>query len=280
MPPALIGLVAGVAAACSFGAGDFTGGTAARRAGGLGVAAGVQLAGLAALLVGLVIVRPPLPDASAIAMGLAAGIAGGIGLAALYAGLALGAMGLVAALSGLGSVLIPTLVGTVTGVLLTPVQLAGVLLAGVAAATAGGASRSGVSRAALALAAVAAVAFGSWYVLLDLAADAGDPLWSLVGSRLSSTLLIGAVVILGRRGSRVGSVVPLIVVAGLLDVGGNVGFVVARDAIPVGLAAALSGLYPLVTMVLARAILGERLPKLGLVAVAAAIAAVVLISIG
>ena len=45
--------------------------------------------------------------------------------------------------------------------------------------------------------------------------------------------------------------------AGLLDVGGNVLFVLAREAIPIGLAAALVGLYPVVTMLLARFVIGE-----------------------
>ena len=280
MPNAFLGITAGIAAALSFGAGDFSGGLAARRAGGILVAAAVQWVGLLALLVGAAILRPPLPDAGALGIGLAAGVAGGLGLAALYAGLALGAMGLVTALSSLGSVVIPVLVGALSGTLLAPLQLAGVGLAGLAAMTAGGASRAGVSRAALALAGVAALAFGSWYVLLDLAAAAGDPLWILVASRVSSAVLISAVVVARGRSATVRDVAPLVVLAGLLDVGGNIGFVVARDAIPVGLAAALSGLYPLITMLLARFVLGEALPRLGLVAVALAITAVALISLG
>ncbi|MEO8245754.1 MAG: EamA family transporter [Chloroflexota bacterium] len=280
MPIAFLGVTAGIAAALSFGAGDFSGGLAARRAGGMLVAAAAQWVGLLALVVGAAILRPPLPDGGALGIGLAAGVAGGIGLAALYAGLALGAMGLVAALSSLGSVVIPVLVGAVTGTLLAPLQLAGVGLAGVAAMTAGGASRAGVSRTALALAGAAALAFGSWYVLLDLAATAGDPLWVLLASRVSSAVLISGMVVARGGPAGLGRVAPLVVLAGLLDVGGNIGFVVARGAIPVGLAAALSGLYPLVTMLLARGVLGEALPKLGLVAVGLAIAAVTLISLG
>lgn len=280
MPTAFFGISAGLAAAISFGAGDFSGGLAARRAGGLLVAAAAQWVGLLALVVGAVVLRPPFPDAGALGIGLAAGVAGGIGLAALYAGLALGAMGLVAALSSLGSVVIPVLVGALSGTLLAPLQLAGVGLAGVAAMTAGGASRAGVSRSALALAGVAALAFGSWYVLLDQGATAGDPLWVLLASRISSGVLISAVVVARGRPAGFRPVASLVVLAGLLDVGGNIGFVVARGAIPVGLAAALSGLYPLVTMLLARVVLGEALPRLGLVAVGLAVTAVVLISLG
>lgn len=280
MPTALFGILTGLAAATSFGAGDLGGGLGARRAGGLAVAAGAQLVGLVLLVGGLAALRPALPDGTSLLVGLAAGVAGGLGLASLYAALAIGAMGLVAALSALGSVLIPVLVGSLTGTLLSPVQLSGVGLAAIAAATAGGAVRAGVSRAALLLAAVAALSFGSWYVLLDLAADTGDPLWSLVASRSMSTVLLGALVIIQRGGGGVREVLGLVAIAGALDVAGNVLFVASRGAIPVGLAAALTGLHPLVTMLLARALLGERLPRLGVAAVLLAILAVALISLG
>lgn len=280
MPSLLIGVAAGLASAMSFGAGDFSGGLATRRAGAFAVAALVQVVGLLALLVALAIFRPALPAGAALAIGLAAGIAGGIGLTALYQGLSIGAMGLVAGLSALGSVLVPVLVGALTGARLTPLQLVGVALAGLAAMAAGGASREEVSRTALLLAALAAAAFGSWYVLLDLAAGAGDPLWGLVASRSSAAILIGAVLV-GRGGAgAVRPVLPLVGLAGVLDVAGNVFFVTAGSQVTVGIAAALSGLYPLITMFLARAIVGEALPRLGVTAVGLAIGAVVLISLG
>ena len=72
----------------------------------------------------------------------------------------------------------------------------------------------------------------------------------------------------------------IVVAAGLFDVGGNALYVVARDPIPIGLAAALIGLYPVVTMILARVVLGERLPRLGQLGVALALLGIVLISAG
>ena len=122
------------------------------------------------------------------------------------------------------------------------------------------------------------MSFGAWYVLIDLAADAGDPLWALVLSRFSSAGL-AALVAVGRW--RGGSF-PLKVVAaaGVFDVGGNALYVVARDAMPIGLAAALTGMYPIVTMLLARFVLGEHLPRLGQLGVALALVGVVLISVG
>ena len=272
------GIPAGILSAFSFGAGDFAGAVAARRAGALAVVAGAHGIGLVALLLAALVIRPPLPDASGIAIGLAAGVAGAIGLATLYRAMSMGSMGLVTALAGAGSLVIPLAATAAMGATIGPLQLAGVVAAAAAAAAGGGASRGDVGRRALLLAGVAAIGFGAWYVLVDLAARNGDPLWALVFSRASSSILTGLVAI--GRVDRDRFPVRIVAAAGLFDVGGNVLFVLARDSLPVGLAAALTGMYPVVTMLLARIVLGERLSRLGLLGVALALLGVALISIG
>ena len=184
MPPT--GIAAGIFSALSFGAGDFAGAFAARRAGALIVVAGAHVTGLVALLAGLVILRPPVPDIGPALIGVAAGVAGAVGLAALYRGMSLGSMGIVTSLSGAGSLAIPLVAGAVLGASIAPLQLVGVACTAAAAAAASGASRDEVGRRALLLAAAAAIGFGTWYVLLDLAARGGDPLWALVFSRATS----------------------------------------------------------------------------------------------
>lgn len=277
MSPA--GIAAGVLGALSFGTGDFAGAVAARRAGALIVVAGAHSVGLVALLIGALLVRPPLPDLGAVSLGLIAGVAGVAGLAALYRGMALGSMGLVTSLSGAGSLVIPLIAGALLGATVMPLQLLGVACAAGAAAAAGGASRDELGRRSLALAGLAALGFGAWYVLIDLAARAGDPLWALVFSRAASAGIAGAFVI-GRRFDRARVPFRVIAVAGLFDVGGNALYVVVREQMPIGLAAALIGLYPIVTMLLARFVLGEHLPRLGQIGVALALLGIVLISIG
>lgn len=276
MPPT--GIAYGLLSALAFGAGDFVGATAARRAGVLVVVAGAQLVGLAALLVALAVVRPQPPAAEGIVLGLLAGVAGAIGLAGLFGGMAVGSMGLVAALSGAGSLSVPVLVGAVTGVRVAPLQLLGIGAAAAAGVAASGASRGDLGRRALLLSAVAALGFGSWYVLLDLGAQVGDPLWILVLSRGASAAV--ATIVAVPRFERRRYPIRIVIAAGLLDVTGNVMYLAARGEMAVGLAAALSGLYPIVTMLLARFVLRERLSPLGLVGVGLAVAAVVLISIG
>jgi drug/metabolite transporter (DMT)-like permease len=274
----LSGIAAGILGAVSFGAGDFAGAVAARRAGALIVVAGAHGIGLAALLVAALVVRPPLPEPGSIGLGLAAGAAGAVGLAALYRGMALGSIGIVASLSAAGALVVPLLAGVLLGASVTPIQLLGVACAGAAAAAAGGATRDELGRQALLMAALAAAGFGAWYVLLDRAALGADPLWALVFSRTASAVLTALVAV--RRFDRARLPARWVVAAGLLDVGGNAFYVVARGLMPIGLAAALTGLYPIVTMILARIVLAERLPRLGLAGVGLALVGIVLISAG
>jgi drug/metabolite transporter (DMT)-like permease len=275
-----IGIVFGLGSAAAWGAGDFVGGLGARRSGAIAVAAGATVVGFVMLLLLLAVVRPALPPLEVPVLGGLAGIAGGLGLAALYRGLSLGSMGLVAALSGVGSVLLPLMVGVwLAGDVIGPMQWVGVAAALAAGAAASGATLRGVNAAALSMALVAAIGFGLWYVILDRAAETHE-LWALVASRGSSSVIVGGLAIARGGTRRLRSSWRLVLAAGALDLGGNAGFVLARGTLPVGIAAALSGLYPIATMLLARTVIGEALPRLGVAAVTLAVVGIVLISLG
>ncbi len=266
--------------AAAWGTGDFAGGLAARRAGGMLVTGGAQVVGLLLLLLAVAVVRPALPPTSTLVFGALGGIAGGLGLAALYRGLSLGAMGLVSAVSGVGGVLIPLAIGSLAlGANIQPLQLAGVACAVLAIGAASGATTRGVSREAFVLALIAALGFGLWFVFLERASE-GHQLWALVASRAAAALVVGGTALLRADLSRLRGVAPLVALAGLLDVAANGMVVLAFMTIPVGIAAALSGTFPLATMILARTVLGEALPRLGLLAVVLAVIGIVLISLG
>jgi drug/metabolite transporter (DMT)-like permease len=270
-----------VAAAAAFGGGDFSGGLATRRVSVLVVVAGAQLSGLVVLALAFAVVSVDAPTLAGLALAIAAGLAGAIGLASLYRGMAIGRMGLVAALAGAGSLVLPLLVsGLLQGAVIGPPQLVGVACAAAAGAAASSASRGTLQRTALALAGAAALGFGAWYVLLDLAAQQGE-LWALVTSRTAASLAsLGLLVARGVPPLPGGRLAAIVLLAGVLDVAGNAFYVLASGSIPVGLAAALTGLYPVVTMLLARVFVGERLPRTGYLGVALALAAIVLISLG
>jgi len=273
-----VGLALGAAA--SWGAGDVAGGLAARRAGGLVVAGGAQLIGFLLLLGALLLLRPGPPDAPTLLLGGIGGVFGGLGLAALYRALAQGSMGLVSAVAGVGGVLISLGVGVlVWGDAISLLQLAGVGCAVAAAAAASGATRHGVSRQALILAVGAAIGFGLWFVFVNRAAEGGQ-LWALVAARGSATLVVGGMALARAEGHLLHGAGRLVALAGLLDVAANGLVVLSFATLGVGIAAALSGLYPLATMLLARLLLGESLPRMGMVAVLVAVAGIVLISLG
>ncbi len=273
------GVLLGVGSAVAWGTGDYAGGLAARRAGGMLVTGGAQVVGFLFLMAAVIVLRPSPPAPATLVLGALGGIAGGLGLAALYRALAIGAMGLISAISGVGAVLIPLSVGVVVwGTPIQPLQLAGIGLAIAAVAAASGATTRGVSREGLGLALVAALGFGLWFVFLDRA-SVHDQLWALVASRGSASLLIGGLALLRSDRSELRPVLPLIGVAGLMDVFANGMVVLSFATIPLGISAALSGTYPLVTMLLARVLLQEALPRLGVAAVALAVAGIVCISL-
>lgn len=276
------GVLWGVATGAAWGVADFAGGLASRRAAPIAVTAGSQVIGLVGLLIALLILRPDAPVGETLALGALAGLAGGLGLAFLYQALATGSMGLVSALSGAGASVIPLLVTVALGADLSLVAVVGVACVVAAAVAASDISRDAARRNALLLSFGAALGFAAWYLIIDLAAEQG-PLWALTASRTTASALGISIVALTAARASVAALprlLPLILAAGGLDVAANVFFVIARDAISVALAAPLSGLYPLATMVLARVVLGERLPRLGLLSVLLAVAGIVLISLG
>lgn len=275
-----LGILFGLGSAIAFGGGDFAGGYATRRLSGVTVAAGAHAIGLLLVLGLLVITRPAVPSLDSLAVGAVAGAFGGIGLVVLYRGLSLGSMGIVAALSGVGSVGIPVLASYALGRgEMTSGQWLGIALALVAIAAASGATRAGVRPAAIGFGVIAGIGFGLWFLLLDYAAE-GSQTWALVASRSASTVLLVGLALGRRQFGGLRTSWPIVGASGVLDVTGNAAFVLSRGLVAVGVAAAMAGLYPIVTMLLAGILLRESLPRLGLVAVLLAVLGVVLISLG
>lgn len=247
----------GLASAAAWGAGDFCGGLAVKRAPLLGVlalgyAVGALAVASAALLTGEV--APPAP-----ALGWAAGaaLAGTIGLGALYRGLAVGRMAVVAPVSAVLSAALPVVWGALSEGLPPATKLAGfaLALAGiwlVARAGTGAADRQG-----LLLALVAGAGFGGFLVMIHLASE-GGPFWPLAAARATSLLVVLGVAVARRRAWRPAlAAAPLALGSGLLDAAGNALFVLASRAGRLDVAAVLSSMYPASTILLAAALLRE-----------------------
>lgn len=271
-----------LAASLSWGAGDFLGGVASRRAGAATVVALSMAGGFVLVTVVVVVSGDALPGAGDLAAAAGAGAAGALGLAGLYRGMAVGAMGVVAPISALAA-LVPFAVGIAEGERPGTLQLAGVAaaLAGVALVSREpGDGGSAVRAAGLGLALTAAAGFGLYFVLMDAAADESAP-WAVLVARGSATTLAVAAATLLRAPLRVPrALVPLVVLVGLFDVSANVLFGLATTRGLVSVVSVLSSLYPVVTVALAWLVLRERTSALQRAGAAAALAGAALITAG
>jgi len=253
-----------LASALSWGVADFAGGLLSRRLPTLTVTIVSQSAGFAALLVALALRDRPL-DHRSFALGLLAGIGGGSGLAAFYRALSLGTMSIVSPLAACGA-LVPFTISLATGERPAPLALAGAALAllgavGVSAPE----RRSEVPDRvrAVALAATAAVALGLFTYFLGLGSREGSALSTLVGARVGSLGVLVALALAARAPLRIGRRLLLPVAAvGLCDVGANALFALASDRGLLALVSVAGSLYPVITVVLAHLVLGERLTLL------------------
>lgn len=247
--------------ALSWGVGDFFGGVASRRIAVLTVLAVSQAVGLAGLLFLVWIARDPFPGIVELAPAAGAGAAGLIGLGALYRGFAVGAMGIVAPISG-AAPLVPLGVDAAQGIVPSSSQWLGIalVLAGIGALSLEPASGERRVAAGAGLAVVAALGFGLFIVGIDAGADESAS-WAVVAARLASaTLAVLAALAITRSSLRPPRNLLLVLVGvGVFDTGANVLIAFATTKGAAGTVAVLSALYPVVTIVLARLLLAERL---------------------
>ena len=215
--------------------------------------------------------------------GAAAGVAGGIGVTALYGALALGRMGVVAPITAALSGSLPALYDFLRGTSIRPLSLVGLAIALVAivivSASGHPDERAEVPLAAIALAVLAGVGFTGSFIFFSLA-DAGSGLMPILAARAVSFSVLAAITI-GRRGTAklAPDALPSALGAGFLDAGANVTMLAAIRIGPLAVASVLGSLYPVITILLARVVLGERLRAVQRVGVVLALAAVALTAI-
>ena len=247
-----------------WGVGDFLGGLASRRAHVLTVLALSQAAGLVGAATWALTSGGARPGLADMLPAAGAGVCGAIGLAALYRGMAIGAMGIVAPISA-ASPIVPLAVDVARGVVPSGVQWGGiaVVLGGIvvlAREPRGGAATSRVA-AGVALAVVAALGFGLFVVGLDASSDTSVA-WTILVVRSTSTLLaLTAALVVSASLRPPERLLPMILAVGAFDTLANVLVAFATTRGPAGIVAVLSALYPVTTVVLARALLGERLDR-------------------
>ena len=268
----------GLSASLSWGTGDFSGGLASRRAHVFSVVLAAYLVGLLLLPVLALAWSEPLPSWRDALWGATAGLAGTLGLTAFYRSLAIGRMGINAPITAVLAASLPIIFTAFTQGLPRPLQLAGFVLALLAVALVSRPARASGRPAGLGLALLGGLGFGSFFILIGQV-SAHAIFWPLMAARLTSLLFM--IVFMRIRGEQMlpkKSVFPLILIAGALDVAGNVFFILAAHAGRLDVASILSSLYPAVTVLLAAIILRERVSRIQAVGIALALGAILLIS--
>jgi drug/metabolite transporter (DMT)-like permease len=263
-------------ASLAWGLSDFLAGIKTRELAVIWVLLVSQATGLVLVSFAAIVWGEPLPSLHAAALAAGAGVAELIGFAALYRALAVGAMAIVAPVSATAAI-VPLMIGVADGQVPTVVEVAGIALAlgGAALASTEPGRRTA---AGVGLAVVAALSFGVFFVGVDAAADEGA-LWAVSFSRVAAVVLV-VVAAAALRPAPIGraAVAPLVAV-GALDIGANVMFAIALTVGMAGVVSVVGSLYPLATVILARAVLHERVSAHQRTGVVAALAGIALVSL-
>ena len=272
-------LLAILSAVC-YGAADFTGGIVTRRASAIPVVLISQASGLVLVALVLPLMPAAAPRPADLWWGAGAGLAGGIGVALLYYALATGTMSVVAPTTAVAAVAIPVITSialgerpgalTVSGIVL---GIGAIMLVSRQTPTAAESTRSSGLRPAL----LSGVAIGLFLIALAQTRPASG-LWPLLMARSTSVSLFAVIAIAQRRSLRMPlRLFGLALAGGAVDMLANTLYMFAAQMGPLSPVVTLSSLYPASTVLLARAVLGERLNAWQTAGVAAALVAVVLI---
>ena len=251
-------------AAGAAGVGDFVGGLATRRAGAISVMFFLQCVAIVALIPTVALFPSTSVGAPDLLWGAAAGVAGSIGLALLYHGLAFGLMSSVAPVTAVTAAAVPVVAGVLLGERPSLQQALGVGLAIIAIGLItrdplpSGSTRTTSKQFATAV--TSGVMFGAFFVMISLAEPASGA-WPLLASRIAGAMLFVTVgVVTSTKLWPVREAMPIAMTAGVLDVSATVLFLAAVYSGPLALVAVLASFYPASTVLLARIFLRERFP--------------------
>jgi drug/metabolite transporter (DMT)-like permease len=276
----MVAVALSIASSLVYGVSDFLGGLKSRTLPLLSVLIVSQGSALVALALTLGVLYEAPPDGRYIVYGLLAGLSEAVGLAALYRGLAVGVMSIVAPVAAIAPV-VPVAAAAALGELPEASQGAGIALAlaGVAIIS----WRRGAEPAhdvgpSVLYGLLTAVGFGGFLVAMDAASE-GSVLWALVTARLASVVAFAAVFVAVRPALGVRRAeLPVLATIGLLIIAADALFATASTEGLLSVVAVLSSLYPVVTMVLARIYLHERIERHQQFGIATTLCGVVVIS--
>ena len=288
----MLAVVLALASAVGYGGSDFAAGLASRSAGVIQVTLLASAVSAMAVTAALPFAASHPPGEAALAWGAVAGLGGTTGAFALYLGFRHAAFSVAGPISAVGTAGFSVLAGLLLGERPTALALTGIVLAlpaivGTAASAGSGGSASAAAGttagrpfAGVAAGLVAGAGFALLFIGLDQAGS-GSGLWPVAATtvtELAAALAVAAVT----RNLRLPGGRPrlLAVITGAAGAAGTILFFFATHEGFLAVTAVLTSLYPAVTIVLARTVLGERLTALRLAGLVLAGACVSLIAVG
>ncbi|HST18366.1 MAG TPA: DMT family transporter [Gaiellaceae bacterium] len=266
-------------ASLAWGVADFVGPLWGRTWGALRVLLWAQVGGVVAIAIA-VAVRGEGPQGIAILFAIPAAVSGTLGLYAYYRGAAIGALTVVAPIAGV-SAIVPVAFGIAAGDHPRPAQYVGVACAIVGVGLASLEQRGGTRHlaAGVGLAALAAVGFGFYFPPMH-AAGKVDFWWASLLFRSTAFAIVLAAVAVKRPPLRLRARDLAIVLAvGIGDTIGNALFAASSAHGLISLTSVLASLYPMVTVLLAAAVLHEHVSSPQRAGIVLTLAGVVLISV-
>jgi uncharacterized membrane protein len=281
----LLSILLGLTAALGWGAGDFTGGFASRKTGAYRAVFYSEAIGLVLLFFVVGISGEFVPITKVWLLSTIAGAIGTFGLILLYRAMTTGLMSVAAPVSALLAAILPVLAGVFKEGFPKTLTIFGFGFALFAiwmiSQSKGGVTDILAHLSDLKLPLLAGIGFGSYFILMHEATSTGATVWPMVASRIGGTLLISVYMFITRVSWKVEdtSAWPMLTLNGILDVSGNVFFILAGQAGRLDVSAVLSSLFPGATVILAWIFLQERLSQHQWIGIVSALVAIVLMTI-
>ncbi len=281
----MLSIIYGLLSAFTWGAGDFTGGLAARKVGAAPAVFYASIVGLLSVFIAALVSNEALPSLQSWLYAMLAGFFGVIGLTFLYYAMAQGTMSVAAPVSAVLAATLPVLIGLITEGLPEFLTLIGFGFA-LFAMWMVSQSENGVKDilshlSDLKLPLLAGIGFGLYFIVMHQATSDGALFWTMVASRIASVLFLFFYMLVKKISFRITdlSSFPVIGLNGVLDLTGNGFFILAGQAGRLDVASVLSSLYPGSTVLLAWVFLKERLTRNQWIGVLSALIAIVLMTI-
>jgi drug/metabolite transporter (DMT)-like permease len=300
----VLAVLLSLAAAAGFGASDYCGGLAARRASVIRTTILTEVATVAVVAVVLPVAGLHEPSAASLTWGAVSGGVGALGALALFAGFRDASFSVAGPLSAVSAAGFSVVAGLLLGERPGGLALAGMALAlpailGVSASPAGPAEAPGVRNApghqpeaghprvhtprharGVLLGLAAGACFATLLVGLNLAGSRSG-LWPVAAAQVAALAVVAVIgAVTGDLHLPEAGAWRLATLTGITGGGGTILYFVATHAGLLAVTAVLTSLYPVVTIVLARLLLGERLTAVRLAGLCLAGAAVSLIAVG